>query len=72
MIKSNRFINYYKSKKDIIYDKFRKKLKELIIIFKHIMIPISEIISTYKITNHIFNYQKTNDLVFVIKKIILN
>ena len=68
IIELNRFVNNDKLKKEnIIYIKFRKKLSELIIIFRHLMIPISEIINTYKITNHIFNYQKTKDLVFAIK-----
>ena len=67
IIELNKFIDNDKSKKDLIYYKFRKKLSELLIIFRHLMIPISEIINTYKTTNHIFNYQKTKDLVFAIK-----
>ena len=59
--------NKYRTKKEIIFYKFRKKLKELLIVFKNLMIPLKEIITTYKITNHIFNYEKTNDLVFAIK-----
>ena len=31
------------------------------------MIPLSEIIYTYKVTNYIFNYEKTHELIFAIK-----
>ena len=62
--KSNKFFD---TKKQLIYYKFRQKFRELIIIFKTLMIPLSEIIYTYKVTNYIFNYEKTHELIFAIK-----
>lgn len=57
----------FKTRKALIFFKFKQKLREILLISKSLMIPMSEIINTYKISKHIFNYEKTNDLIFAIK-----
>lgn len=57
----------FKTRKAVIFFKFRQKLREILLISKSLMIPMSEIINTYKISKHIFNFEKTNDLIYAIK-----
>lgn len=57
----------YQTQKDDIFSKFRKKMKEILLIYKNLIIPLSEIINTYKITNHIFNFEQTRELISAIK-----
>jgi len=50
-----------------ILNKFKNKIMQIYLINKNIMIPMSEIIKKYKISNHIFNFDQTRHLNYFIK-----
>lgn len=66
LIKSEDKIKIKKEKKDILR-KFKKKLIEINLIKKNLIIPISEIIKNYKLPNHIMNFKQTLHLNYFIK-----
>jgi len=53
--------------KSLIFQKFKKKLREINLINKYLKIPMSEIIKEYKISNQIYNFEETRILKFFIK-----
>ena len=53
--------------KSLIFKKFKKKLREIKLINKHLKIPMSEIIKEYKISNQIYTFEETRILNFFIK-----
>ena len=59
-----------KKKKDtkIILKNFRKKMMEIYLIKENLTIPISEIIKSYKLSNHFLNFEQTKYLNYFIKE----
>ena len=55
-----------KNRKEILY-KFKKKMIDIYLINENLILPMSEIIKKYKITNRIFNFDQTIHLNYFIK-----
>ena len=53
--------------KNLIFKKFRKKLIEILLIYRNLEIPFSRIIKEYKLSYTIFNFNKTKYLNYFIK-----